>query len=85
MMTLATLLGMWIPLLHPIPMPTSARVWMFFPLAAAVAAVYRATRARDVAGLTWPIIRTWLNIIIGMWLIALAAYGLHMAVIRLWY
>lgn len=77
-------LAVWIPLLHPIAMPTSSRVWMFFPLAACVAIVYRATRARDVGEMPFLTIRTFVNIIIGMWLIALAAYAAHAAVLRWW-
>lgn len=84
-MILSPALLAWIPFLHPITMPTSSRLWMFFPLAAAVAVVYRATRAERVADLPKATARTFINIVVGMWLIALAAYGVHMAVLRLWY
>ena len=30
-------------------------------------------------------VRTFINIVVGMWLIALAAYAAHMAAIRIWY
>lgn len=80
------ILAIWIPLIHPInAIPTSARLWMFFPLAAAVATVYRATRATAVTDLPARTVKTFINIVIGMWLIALAAYGIHMAAIRIWY
>lgn len=80
------LLAMWIPFIHPInSIPPSARLWMFFPLAAAVATVYRATRAASVADLPARTVRTFINIVIGMWLIALGAYAVHMAAIRIWY
>lgn len=85
-MTSSLILAMWIPFIYPInAIPPSARLWMFFPLAAAVATVYRATRANAVEDLPARTVRTFVNIVIGMWLIALAAYLLHMAVIRIWF
>ena len=84
-MTVADLLIAWIPFLHPLSMPTSSRLWMFFPLAAAVAAVYRATRAEHASDLPKATVKTFVNICLGMWLIAIAAYALHMGVIRLWH
>ena len=85
-MITSALLAMWIPFVHPInAIPPSARLWMFFPLAAAVATVYRATRAATVEDLPARTVRTFINIVIGMWLIALAAYAVHMAAIRIWY
>lgn len=84
-MMLASLLIAWIPFLHPVAMPTGGRLWMFFPLAAAVAAVYRATRAEKASDLPKATVKTFLNICLGMWLIAIAAYVIHMGVIRLWH
>jgi hypothetical protein len=85
-MSMSVLLATWIPFIHPInSMPPSARLWMFFPLAAAVATVYRATRAASFGDLPARTVRTFINIVIGMWLIALGAYGVHMAAIRIWY
>ena len=85
-MMISLLLAAWIPFIHPInAMPPSSRLWMFFPLAAAVATVYRATRATTVTDLPARTVRTFINIVIGMWLIALAAYAAHMAAIRIWY
>jgi hypothetical protein len=75
----ATLLA-WIPFVHPMPIPNSARLWMLFPLVACVAAVYRATRARDTHGMVRPTIVTFFNIVVGMALIAAVFYALHMLV-----
>lgn len=72
----------WMPLLHPIALPTSARLWMFPPLALCIAIVYRATRARAQDQLFRGSLITFVNIVIGMWLIALAAYLVH--AIALW-
>ncbi len=81
-MSLLTGLLAWIPLLHPIALPTSARLWMFPPLALCIAVVYRATRARTQDRLLRGSLITFVNIVIGMWLIALAAYLVH--AIALW-
>lgn len=84
-MMIASALIAWIPFLHPIAMPTSARILMFFPLAVAVAAVYRATRAEKASDLPKATVKTFVNICLGMWLIAIAAYVIHMGVIRIWH
>lgn len=84
-MMLANVFLAWIPFLHPIAMPTSARLWMFFPLAAAVAVVYRATRAVRATDLPKATVKTFVNICLGMWLIAIGAYAIHMFVIRIWH
>jgi len=77
----ATLLA-WIPFIHPLPLPDGARLWMFLPLAACVAVVYRTTRARTARELPKATLRTFINIVVGMCLIAIAAYLVHAAVLR---
>jgi hypothetical protein len=78
---LANLLA-WIPFVHPLPLPARPHLWMFLPLAACVAVVYRATRARTARELPRATIRTFLSIVVGMCLIAVAAYVIHEAVLR---
>lgn len=73
----------WIPFINPIELPVRLRLWMFLPLAACIAVVYRATRARTTEGLLRRAAVTWINVVVGMWLLALAALGLHEAVLRL--
>jgi formate-dependent nitrite reductase membrane component NrfD len=73
----------WIPFINPLQLPAGARLWMFLPLAACVAVVYRATRARTARELPRATLKTFLTIVIGMWLIAIAAYAVHAAVLRL--
>ena len=73
----------WTLFIHPIALPAGARLWTFLPLAFSVALVYRATRARSAAALPRAVIITFVNIVVGMALIALAAYGLHMLVLWL--
>jgi hypothetical protein len=72
----------WIPFIHPLPLPDGARLWMFLPLAACVAVVYRATRARTARELPRATVRTFINIVVGMCLIAIAAYVIHEGVLR---
>ena len=72
----------WIPFIHPLTLPAGARLWMFLPLAACVAVVYRATRARTVQELPFATVKTFINIVIGMIAIAIAAYALHMIVLH---
>ena len=74
MSTLWAALFAWIPFVHPLALPRGARLWMFLPLAACVAVVYRATRARTARDLPAATIKTFLNIVVGMCLIAIAAY-----------
>ena len=64
---LAALLA-WIPFVHPLQLPAGARLWMFLPLAACLAVVYRATRARTARELPRATLKTFLTIVIGMWL-----------------
>jgi len=78
---LATLLA-WIPFIHPLPLPAGSRLWMFLPLAACVAVVYRATRARTARELPRATLKTFVNIVVGMCLIAIAAYAIHAAVLH---
>lgn len=80
-MPLAGLLA-WIPFVHPLPLPDGARLWMFLPLAACVAVVYRTTRARTARELPKATLRTFINIVVGMCLIAAVAYLIHQAVLR---
>lgn len=68
---------------HPLKLPEGSRLWMFLPLAACIAVVYRATRARSLAGLGRATLVTFVNIVLGMVLIALAAYALHRLVLWL--
>jgi uncharacterized membrane protein AbrB (regulator of aidB expression) len=70
--------------IEPLKLPPGARLWTFLPLSLAIAAVYRATRVRDVRELPWSTFVTFLNIVIGMVVIAGAAYGLHELVLRLY-
>lgn len=67
----------WIPFVYPIALPPSARLWMFPPLALCIALVYRATRARATDTLLRGALLTFVNIVVGMWAIALAVYGTH--------
>jgi hypothetical protein len=71
----------WIPFVNPLKLPHGSRLWMFLPLAACVAVVYRATRARQARELPWATFKTFVNIVVGMWLIAIAAYGLQEGVL----
>lgn len=80
-----TLLALWIPFWHPLDLPDSARLWMFLPLAAIVAVVYRATRARNASEMPRATAVTFVNIVLGMCAIALVAYGVHEAVLRFAY
>ena len=82
MTTLLAFLPAWIPFIHPLSLPSGARLWMFLPLAACVAIVYRATRVRDAREMPKAAFRTFINIIIGMCLIAVAAYVIHECVLR---
>lgn len=68
--------------IHPLSLPAGARLWMLLPLVACVAAVYRVTRARDTRGLLRPTIVTGLTIVVGMALIAVGFYLLHVLVRR---
>jgi hypothetical protein len=72
----------WIPFIHPLTLPAGARLWMFLPLAACVAVVYRATRSKTAAELPYLTVKTFINIVVGMVVIALGAYGLHVAVLH---
>lgn len=71
-----------IPFVNPLPFPAWARLWMFLPLAACVALVYRATRARTTEGLARRTVFTFFNIVFGMVGIALGAYALHATVLH---
>lgn len=78
---IVSLLG-WIPFINPLPIPAGARLWMFLPLAACVAVVYRATRAHRARDLAKPTIKTFASIVVGMCLIAIGVYVLHELVLR---
>lgn len=84
MNTLTLALLAWMPFVNPLKLPSGARLWSFVPLALAVALVYRATRAKEMKDLVRGTPITFANIVIGMWLIALAAYGVHQLVLRSW-
>lgn len=79
---LATVVLGWIPFLHPVKIPTGARLWMVLPLVLCVAAVYRATRVRTVRQMPKATLVTFVNIIIGMVAIAVAFYVVHQAVLH---
>lgn len=72
----------WVPFIDPVALPIWLRLWMFPPLAIAIAVVYRVTRARDTAGLLRGSIFTTINIILGMWAIAIGVYLMHALVLR---
>jgi hypothetical protein len=82
MTTAPEILAVWIPFIHPLPLPDGARLWMYLPLAACVAVVYRATRARTARELPKATVKTFINIVVGMCLIAIAAYVIHEGVLR---
>ncbi len=69
---------------EPVKLPPGARMWMLLPLVACVATVYRATRARRPGEMPRATLITFVNIIVGMVLIAAAFYGVHWAVRRFW-
>lgn len=83
MISLLGLLLAWIPFVHPLKLPAGSRLWMFLPLAACVAVIYRATRARTARELPRATLKTFLSIVVGMCLIAIAAYAIHEGVLRL--
>ncbi len=66
----------------PLKLPAGARLWMMLPLVACVALVYRATRARDVRRMPRATVLTFVNIVVGMALIAVAFYLVHSGVKR---
>jgi hypothetical protein len=68
---------------HPIRLPPGGRLWMFLPLALCIAMVYRATRARNVRELPRPTIVNFIQIVIGMIVIAIAFYVFH-AIVLWW-
>ena len=68
--------------IHPLKLPPGGRLWMFLPLALCIAAVYRATRARTPAELPFATLMTFVNIVLGMCLIAFGFYVVHEAVLR---
>ncbi len=55
---------------------------MMLPLVACVALVYRATRARGVRDMPRATVVTFINTVVGMALIAVAFYLVHLAVRR---
>ncbi len=73
----------WTPFIHPLVLPSSARLWMFPPLALCIALVYRAARAPSTEKLLRRSSITFINIVVGMWSIALAVYGIHALVLWL--
>ncbi|RMF77851.1 MAG: hypothetical protein D6744_10845 [Planctomycetota bacterium] len=73
----------WTLFLNPIALPARSRLLTCLPLVFCVALVYRATRARSAAALPRAVLITFVNIVVGMTLIALAAYALHMLVLWL--
>jgi hypothetical protein len=63
---------------NPVLLPDGARLWMLLPLVACVAVVYRATRVRTVADMPKATVYTFVNIVVGMGLIAVAFYAAHL-------
>lgn len=80
MMSLLTSLA-WL-FINPIDLPSGTRFWMMLPLVACVATVYRATRVRRAEDMPRSTFMTFLNIVVGMTLIAAAFYAVHMIVQR---
>ena len=68
--------------IHPLSLPYGARLWMMLPLVACVALVYRATRARQVREMPRATAVTFIYTVVGMALIAVAFYLVHVAVRR---
>ena len=68
--------------INPLSLPAGARLWMMFPLVACVALVYRATRARRLRDMPRATVITFINTVVGMALIAVAFYLVHLAVRR---
>jgi hypothetical protein len=66
----------------PLKLPAGTRLWMMLPLVACVALVYRATRARDVRRMPRATVVTFVNIVVGMALVAVAFYLVHIGVKR---
>ncbi len=66
--------------MHPMQLPGRMHLWMLLPLVVCVAVVYRATRARRPAEMPRPTAITFVNITVGMFLIAGASYAVHMFV-----
>ncbi|MBN2447633.1 MAG: hypothetical protein JXO22_12945 [Phycisphaerae bacterium] len=77
-------LAAYIPFLHAWPWPVSplAHLLLFLPLAFCIALVYRATRARSASELPRATLITFVNIVVGMSLIALAFFVVYEVVIR---
>jgi hypothetical protein len=65
--------------INPLKLPAGARMWLLLPLVACVAVVYRATRARTVREMPRNTVVTFVNIVVGMVLIAVAFYLVHAA------
>lgn len=80
--SLSNLLG-WL-FVHPLRLPPGTRLWMMLPLVACVATVYRATRARHVHDMPRATAITFVNIVVGMFAIAIAFYGVHMLARYIW-
>ena len=74
----------YIPILHAWPwaIPNLMKLGLFFPLVAAVAVVYRATRVRKLRDMPWDTVVTFFNIVVGMALIAIGFYAAYEIVIR---
>lgn len=68
--------------IKPIKLFPGGRLWMFLPLALCVALVYRATRSRTVDELPKSTAHTFVNIVLGMALVAVGFYVLHEVVLR---
>ncbi len=82
MTTLDGMLTLAWPLLNPLHLPAGARLWLMLPLVACVATVYRATRVRTPSNMLRATVITFVNIVVGMTLIAVAFYVAHLAARR---
>lgn len=67
---------------HPLALAPEVRLWMLLPLAACVAVVYRGVRAERPSQIAAASALTFIHIVAGMTLIALAFYAAHWAAIR---
>ncbi len=68
--------------MQPLKLPAGATLWMLLPLLGCVAVVYRATRVQSPRHMPKGTVLTFINILVGMFLVAAAFYLVHMLVVR---
>jgi hypothetical protein len=83
-MTLESLAPLAALFVEPWLLPPRARLWLFLPLALCIALVYQATRAETAAELPRRTSRTFINLVVGMVVIAAGFYVAHQAALRWW-